>query len=75
MISCHGSGPTSQSTVILQGNCGYEQAGSVAVAGIEHILAGKVTAAGFVSPAEAFGARNLLAAMERDGLVKVIVRN
>lgn len=75
VISCHGSGPTSQSTVILQGNCAYEQAGSVAVAGIEHILAGKVTAAGFVSPAEAFGARNLLAAMERDGLVKVIVRN
>jgi hypothetical protein len=75
VISCHGSGPTTQSTVILQGNCGYEQAGSVAVAGIESILAGKVTASGFVSPAKAFGARYLLAAMERDGLATVIVRN
>ncbi len=73
VISCHGSGPTSQSTVILQGNCGYEQAGSVAIAGIERILAGEVTAAGFVSPSIAFGARYLLAAMERDGLVEVIV--
>ncbi|HXQ99562.1 MAG TPA: DUF5938 domain-containing protein [Pseudomonas sp.] len=75
VISCHGSGPTSQSTVILQGNCGYEQAGSVAVAGIEAILAGDVLASGFVSPAAAFGARYLLAAMERDGLAKIIVRN
>ena len=75
VISCHGSGPASQSTVILQGNCGYEQAGSVAVAGIERILAGDVSAAGFVSPAAAFGARYLLAALERDGLLKVIVRN
>lgn len=75
VISCHGSGPASQSTVILQGNCGYEQAGSVAIAGIERILAGEVTAAGFVSPAVAFGARHLLAAMERDGLVEVIVRH
>ncbi|EMM7970283.1 DUF5938 domain-containing protein [Pseudomonas aeruginosa] len=75
VISCHGSGPASQSTVILQGNCGYEQAGSVAVAGIERILAGDVSAAGFVSPAAAFGARYLLAALERDGLLKVIGRN
>ncbi|MCY1356299.1 hypothetical protein D9M69_427440 [compost metagenome] len=75
VISCHGSGPMSQSTVILQGNCGYEQAGSVAVAGIERILSGDLTAAGFVSPAKAFGARYLLAAMERDGLAKVIVRH
>lgn len=74
VISCHGSGPKSQSTVILQGNCGYEQAGSVAVAGIERILEGGVTAAGYVSPAKAFGARYLLAAMERDGLAEVIVR-
>ncbi|WP_223448296.1 DUF5938 domain-containing protein, partial [Pseudomonas sp. BF-R-19] len=65
----------SQSTVILQGNCAYEQAGSIAVAGIERILAGEVSAAGFVSPAKAFGARYLLAAMERDGLVEVIVRH
>lgn len=75
VISCHGSGPMSQTTVILQGNCGYEQAGSVAVAGIERILSGDLSAAGFVSPAKAFGARYLLAAMERDGLARVIVRH
>lgn len=75
VLSCYGSGPTSQSTVVLQGNCGYEQAASLAVAGMERILAGDVPAAGFVSPAAAFGARYLLAALERDNLVTVIVLN
>ncbi|NQD92112.1 saccharopine dehydrogenase [Pseudomonas sp. CrR25] len=75
VISCHASGPASQSTVILQGNCGYEQAGAVAVKAIELILADKIRCTGFVSPGAAFGARNLVESLERAGLATLIVRN
>lgn len=60
VISCIGRGNTSGVSVILRGNAPYIQTGLLAAEGCRRILRGQLLAAGFQSPAKAFGARNIL---------------
>jgi hypothetical protein len=60
VISCIGRGNTSGVSVILRGNSPYIQTGLLAAEGCRRILRGQLLAAGFQSPAKAFGARNIL---------------
>lgn len=67
-ISCYGRGSTEGVSVTLWATCGYTQTGALASFAVLRILSGQVKAAGFVSPATAFGARNLIQDLADIGL-------
>lgn len=67
-ISCFGRGRTSSVSVILRGTAPYIQTALIAAIACRSILEGRQRAKGFASPAAAFGARDLVAAMAAEGL-------
>jgi hypothetical protein len=67
ILSCHGRGNTRSVTVILRGNSPYAQTGVLGAEAARRILRRQWSAIGFASPAQAFGARNLLAAQGEEG--------
>jgi len=68
VVSCHARGNVRSATVVLRGNSPYIQTGGLAAEACRRILAGRLRTAGFASPASAFGARELVAALAEDGL-------
>jgi Family of unknown function (DUF5938)/Saccharopine dehydrogenase NADP binding domain len=68
VISCKARGAFKGRKVNLYGSAPYEQTGVLIAEGARQLLAEKVSANGFVSPAAAFGARNLLDALAKAGL-------
>ncbi|MDE0951175.1 MAG: DUF5938 domain-containing protein [Halioglobus sp.] len=67
-ISCYGRGSTDGVSVTLWATCGYSQTGALASFAVQRILSNKAKAEGFVSPATAFGARNLIQDLSDIGL-------
>ena len=67
VLSCEGRGNTRSVTVILRGNCPYAQTGVLGAEAARRILRKQWYTTGFASPAQAFGARNLLAAQAEEG--------
>lgn len=67
-ISCYGRGRNNGVSVTLWATCGYSQTGALASIALERILAGKQKYVGFVSPAKAFGARNIIQDLSDIGL-------
>jgi len=67
ITSVVGRGNTGGVRVILRGNSPYLQTGALAAEACRRVLTGKSRAAGFVSPAEAFGARELASALSELG--------
>jgi short subunit dehydrogenase-like uncharacterized protein len=61
--------------VILRGNSPYAQTGVLGAEAVRRILRGQLHAVGFVSPAQAFGARNLLAAQAEEGYLNYEVKS
>lgn len=68
IISCHARGNTRSTSVVLRGTSPYIQTGVLAAEASRRILAGRLRTSGFASPAAAFGARELAAALAEDGL-------
>ena len=68
-VSCHARGDVESMSVILRGNSPYVQTGAFAAEAVRRILIGDTEGAGFISPAKAFGARKLLAAIAERGLI------
>ena len=67
-ISCYGRGSTAGVSVTLWATCGYSQTGALAAFAVQRILSGQAKVVGFVSPAAAFGARNLIQDLANIGL-------
>jgi short subunit dehydrogenase-like uncharacterized protein len=67
VLSCYGRGKTASVNVVLRGNAPYIQTGVLGAEAARRVLRGQLQAVGFVSPAKAFGARNLLAALAEEG--------
>jgi len=67
ITSCVGRGNTGGVRVILRGNSPYRQTGALAAEACRRVLLAKDRAAGFVSPAQAFGARELASALSELG--------
>jgi short subunit dehydrogenase-like uncharacterized protein len=67
ITSCVGRGNTGGVRVILRGNSPYRQTGALAAEACRRVLLGKDRAAGFVSPAQAFGAHELASALSELG--------
>lgn len=67
VLACYGRGTTNGVTVILRGNSPYAQTGVLGAEAAARVLSGRLLKAGFVSPVEAFGARNLLGALAEQG--------
>lgn len=53
--------------MVLRGNSPYSQTGMLGAEAARRVLEGSLLNSGFVSPSEAFGARNLLAALAEEG--------
>ncbi len=75
VLACHGRGNTESVTVILRGNSPYSQTGMLGAEAARRVLGGSLLNAGFVSPAQAFGARNLLAALAEEGYLSWQVKS
>jgi short subunit dehydrogenase-like uncharacterized protein len=75
ILSCYGRGNTSSVRVILRGNSPYAQTGVFGAEAARRTLRGQLAATGFVSPAQAFGARNLLAAQAEEGYLSYEVKS
>jgi short subunit dehydrogenase-like uncharacterized protein len=75
VLACHGRGNTESVTVILRGNSPYSQTGMLGAEAARRVLEGSLLNAGFVSPAQAFGARNLLAALAEEGYLSWQVKS
>lgn len=67
VISCIGRGNIAGVTVVMRGNSPYLQTGELAAEACRRILAGKLLATGFQSPAKAIGARHILNAWAEKG--------
>lgn len=67
IISCRGRGNTESVHVILRGNAPYLQTAVFAAEACQRILHGQQRGAGAISPAAAFGARELIAAVAQRG--------
>lgn len=67
ITSVIGRGNTGGVRVILRANSPYAQTGAMAADVCRRIIAGKIFETGFVSPAKAFGARNLAAQLSEKG--------
>jgi hypothetical protein len=74
-LSCQGRGNTNSVSVILRGNSPYAQTGVLGAEAVRRILRGQLHAVGFVSPAQAFGARNLLAVQAEEGYLNYEVKS
>jgi hypothetical protein len=73
-LSCQGRGNTNSVSVILRGNSAYAQTGVFGAEAVRRVLRGQLSAVGFASPAQAFGARNLLAAQAEEGYLAYEVK-
>jgi short subunit dehydrogenase-like uncharacterized protein len=69
IISCYARGNCESTSVILRGSSPYIQTGVFAAAACRAILLGQHKAVGFTSPAAAFGAREMMAAIAKEGLL------
>jgi short subunit dehydrogenase-like uncharacterized protein len=67
ITSCIGRGNTGGVRVVMRGNSPYRQTGALAAEACRRVLLGLNRADGFVSPAKAFGARELAAALSEQG--------
>ena len=67
IISCKARGNTESVSVILRGNSPYLQTAAFAAEACKRILHGEQRGAGAISPAAAFGARELIAAVAQRG--------
>lgn len=67
LVICHARGRTSGVTVVMRGYAPYAQTAIFAAYGLQTLLAGRHKGVGFIPPAKAFGARQLLAAIADDG--------
>jgi len=67
IISCKARGNTESVSVILRGNSPYLQTAAFAAEACKRILNGEQHGAGAISPAAAFGARELIAAVAQRG--------
>jgi hypothetical protein len=67
IISCKARGNTASVSVILRGNSPYLQTAAFAAEACKQLLHGEQRGAGAISPAAAFGARELIAAVARRG--------
>ncbi|HJV27701.1 MAG TPA: DUF5938 domain-containing protein [Aromatoleum sp.] len=67
VLSCHARGNTQSVSVVLRGNSPYIQTGVLGAEAARRVLRGQLQAVGFVSPTQAFGARNLLGALAEEG--------
>ena len=74
-LSCQGRGNTNSVSVILRGNSPYAQTGVLGAEAVRRVMRGQLQAVGFVSPAQAFGARNLVAAQAEEGYLAYEVRS
>ncbi|MFM0371681.1 saccharopine dehydrogenase family protein [Paraburkholderia aspalathi] len=74
-LSCQGRGNTNSVSVILRGNSPYAQTGVLGAEAARRVLRGQLHAVGFVSPAQAFGARNLVAAQAEEGYLAYEVKS
>lgn len=68
VISCRARGPEAGREIVLYGAAPYEQTGVLIAEGARRLLAKSAKRVGFASPAEAFGHRDLIAALTRVGL-------
>ncbi len=75
VLSCEGRGNTRSVSVVIRGNSPYAQTGVFGAEAARRILRGQLLATGFVSPAQAFGARNLLAAQAEEGYLDYEIRS
>jgi len=75
VLSCRGRGNTNSVSVVLRGNSPYAQTGVLGAEAARRILRDQLAATGFVSPAQAFGARNLLAAQAEEGYLSHEVKS
>ena len=67
ILACHGRGGTASVEVVLRGHSPYAQTGVFGAEAARRVLSGQLLATGFVSPVQAFGARQLLAAQAEEG--------
>ena len=67
LLCCHGRGDTESVSVVLRGNSPYIQTGIFAAEACRKILLGTHRGKGFMSPAGAFGAREMIAAIAASG--------
>jgi len=74
VLAYYGRGNTESVTVILRGNCPYSQTGLFGAEAARRVLRGQLLKTGFTSPAQAFGARALLAAQADDGYLSWTVK-
>jgi Family of unknown function (DUF5938)/Saccharopine dehydrogenase NADP binding domain len=75
ILACHGRGSTASVEVILRGNSPYAQTGVLGAEAARRVLRGQLLNTGFVSPVQAFGARQLLAAQAEEGYLSWEVRS
>lgn len=75
ILSCEGRGNARSVSVVIRGNSPYAQTGVFGAEAARRILRGQLLATGFVSPAQAFGARNLLAAQAEEGYLAYEIRS
>jgi short subunit dehydrogenase-like uncharacterized protein len=75
VLACHGRGSMASVEVILHGNSPYAQTGVFGAEAARRVLCGQLLASGFVSPVQAFGARQLLAAQVEEGYLSLQVRS
>lgn len=75
ILACHGRGNTASVEVIVRGNSPYAQTGVFGAEAARRVLRGQLLATGFVSPVQAFGARQLLAAQAEEGYLSWEVRS
>jgi hypothetical protein len=68
IISCRSRGAEAGREVVLYGTAPYEQTGVLISEGVRRLLGKGAKRAGFASPAQAFGHRELIAALARVGL-------
>ncbi len=68
VISCRARGAESGKEIVLYGAAPYEQTGVLMAEGARRLLGKGINKAGFLSPAEAFGHRSLMAALAAAGL-------
>jgi hypothetical protein len=67
VLSCYGRGTTASVNVVLRGNSPYIQTGILGADAARRVLQGQLQGVGFISPAKAFGARNLLTSLAAEG--------
>lgn len=68
VLSCRARGAFGAREIVLYGSAPYEQTGAFVAEGAQQLLCGDVSHKGFVSPAQAFGARQLLNVLSDCGL-------